>query len=141
MLGPVPDLLNRALDLAAGHRDRTADLGDQHPPEPLLVALERVVQLSQAVVAEVQIARPVGLVERPPGGSDGPLHVGDGAVGGLARDLLAGRVDHVEFRTAVGELQFAVDEHPLLAGQHPGFVLHGGHFSWLLFIVGYRWFG
>src|SRR4029078_11302671 len=65
VLGPVLDLLDRALDLAARHRDGTAGLGDEDAPQPLPVESHRVVQLGQAVVAELQIPRPVGLVEGP----------------------------------------------------------------------------
>ena len=127
VLGPVLDLLDRALDLAARHGDRAADLGDQDPAQPLLVALQRLVQLRQAVVAELEVARPVRLVERPPRRADRALHVRDRAIGGLPGDLLAGRVDHVEYRAAAGELQFAVDQHPLVAGQHARLGLHSRH--------------
>ncbi len=48
----------------------------------------------------------------------------DRAVGGLAGHLFAGRMDHVERRPAAGVLEFAVDEHPLVAGQHAGVTLH-----------------
>ena len=109
------------------HRDRAADLGDQDPAQPLLVAFQRVVQLGQAVVAELQIARPVGLVERPPRRADRARHVLDRAVGGLTGHLFAGRMDDVECRSAACELQFAVDEHPLVTGQHAGFSLHSRH--------------
>jgi hypothetical protein len=85
----------------------------------LLVAVQRVGQLGQTVVAELQIARPVGLVERAPRRADGALHVGDGTVGCLTCHLFAGRVDHVELRTTARVLEFAVDQHPLVAGQHP----------------------
>ena len=127
VLGPVLDLLDRALDLAAGHRHRTADLGDQHPAQPLLVALQRLVQLGQAVVAELEVARPVGLVERAPRRADRARHVVDRAVGGPAGDLLAGRMDHIERRAAGGDLQLAVDQHPLVAGKHAGVRLYLGH--------------
>ena len=70
------------------------------------------------MVAEVQIARPVGLVERPARRADCPFHVGDGAVGRLTGDLFAGRMDDVECRATAGGLQFTVDQHPLVAGQH-----------------------
>ena len=93
----------------------------------LLVSLERLVQLGEAVIAEVQITRPVGLVECPPRRPDRAFHVGDGPVGCLAGHLFAGRMDDVECRAAAGVLQFAVDEHPLVAGQYSRFVLHAGH--------------
>ena len=95
--------------------------------QPLLVAFQRVVQLGQAVVAELDVARPVGLVERPPRRADRAAHVLDGSVGGLTGDLLAGRMDDVECRATAGELQFAVDQHPLVTGQHAGFGLHTRH--------------
>ena len=86
-----------------------------------------VVQLGEAVVAELEVARPVACVECPAGGADRALHVGDGAVGGPPRHFLAGRMDHVECRAAAGELQFAVDQHPLVTGEHAGFSLHFRH--------------
>jgi hypothetical protein len=43
-------------------------------------------------------------------------------------ELLAmATVNHVEFRAAVGELQDAVDEHPLVPGQNPGLNLYSRH--------------
>ena len=109
------------------HRDRAADLGDQDAAQPLLVAFQRVVQLGQAVVAELQISRPVGLVERPPRRADRTLHVLDRAVGRLTGHLFAGRMDDVECRSTACELQFAVNEHPLVAGQHARLSLHSRH--------------
>lgn len=127
VFGPELHLGDGALDLAAGDRHRAAHLGNQHPTQVLLVTFQRVVQLGQAVEPEVDVARPVRLVERPPGRTDGAGHVLDGAVGGLARDLFAGRMDDVEGCAAGGVLQFAVDQHALVAGQHAGFALNRGH--------------
>ena len=96
-------------------------------------------QLGQTVVAELDVARPVGLVERAPRRADRAGHVVDRAVGRLPGDLFAGRVDHIESRSAGGELQFAVDEHPLFTGQHTGVVLHARHSVSLLFVA--SWLG
>lgn len=52
-------------------------------------------ELGQAVIAEVEIAGPVGLVGRPPRGADRPTYVLDSAVGGRAGDLFAGRMDDI----------------------------------------------
>ena len=84
-------------------------------------------QLGQAVVAELQIARPVGLVERAARRPDGTCHVLDGSVRSLTRHLLGGRMDDIECRFAACDLQFAVDEHPLVTGEHAGFSLHSRH--------------
>ena len=46
---------------------------------------------------------------------------------GLIDDFLAGRMDHVELRTAVRVLQLAVNEHPLVTDQHTRFALHSRH--------------
>lgn len=127
VLGPVFDLAERFLDLGAGHGDGTADLGHQDPAQPLLLGLQRVVQLHQTVVAELDVAAPVGLVEGSARGADGTLHVGHTAVGGLARNLLCRRIDHIECRAAAGVLELAVDEHAFVAGQHTGGVVHLGH--------------
>ncbi len=43
---------------------------------------------------------------------DCPFHILDGAVGGLAGDLLGGRMDDIEERAAGGRLKLAVDQHP-----------------------------
>ena len=93
-----------------------------------LLRLQRVVQLGQAVVAELQIARPVGR-RRTPAAPRRPRAPCPSTVPSVAwpATCFAGRVDHVERRAAAGELQFAVDQHPLVAGQHSGFVLHAGH--------------
>ncbi len=56
--------------------DRRADLGDDLRAQLFLVLVERFLQLLQARLAERAIGRPAGLVERPPGGGDGALHVG-----------------------------------------------------------------
>jgi hypothetical protein len=55
MVGPVLDLLDRALDLAAADGDRAADLSDQDPAQALLVPLQRLGQLRQAVIAKIEV--------------------------------------------------------------------------------------
>ena len=100
-----------------------ADLGDQDA-RPLLVAFQRVVQLGQAVIAELQISRPVGLVERPPRCPDRTRHVLDRSIGRLTGHLFAGRMNDVECRSTACDLQFAVNEHPLVTDQHAGLSLH-----------------
>ena len=132
VLGPMLYLIDRALDLAARHRNRTAHLGDEHSSQSVLVALQRVMQLRQAVVAELQVARPVRLIERAPRCSNCPRHVVDRSVGSLPGHLLTGRVDDVECGSAGGVLKFAIDKHPLVAGQHPRVSLHVCHWKPLL---------
>jgi hypothetical protein len=127
MLGPVLDLFDRALNLAARHGDGASDLGDEDAAQPLLVLFERLVQLRKAVVAELEVARPVRRVERPARRPHRAPHVRDRAVGRLPGDFLAARVDHVKFRAAAGDLQFTVDEHPLFTGQHARLSLHTRH--------------
>ena len=131
VLGPVGDFGDRALDLAAGDRDRAADLGDHDAAQPLFVAFQRLGELDQAVVAKVQVTRPVGGVERAPCRTDRASHVLDRAIGGLPGDLLAGRMDDIESGTAGGRLQFTVDEHAWFAGQHTGLGLSCRHDSQL----------
>ena len=65
--------------------DRRADLGDDLRPQLFLVLVERVLQLLQARLAERPVGRPRGLVERPAGRGDRPVHVGGDAVGDRAR--------------------------------------------------------
>ena len=93
----------------------------------LLVAVQRFVQLGQAVIAEFQIARPVGLVERPAGRRDRACHVLDRPVGGPPGHLLTGRMDDIECRSAACVLQFTVDEHSLVTGEHARFRLKSRH--------------
>ena len=50
-------------------------------------------ELLEAVLAEGPVGGPVGLVEGPPGGGDGPLHIFRGAIGHLAQQLLGGGID------------------------------------------------
>src|SRR6478672_5998421 len=84
-------------------------------------------QLRQAVIAELEVACPLAVVERPTRRPDGASHVIDCSVGGLAGHLFAGGVDHVERRAAARVLQLAVDQHSLVAGQYTGFGLHFRH--------------
>ena len=68
-----------------GEHAGAADLEDQLLAQLLALGLERVLQLLEAALAEGAVRRPVGLVEGPPGGGDGPLHVGRRRVGDLRR--------------------------------------------------------
>ncbi len=94
-----------------GEHPRAADLEDELLTELLPLGLEGLLELFEAALAEVPVGRPVGLVEGPPGGRDGPSHVGDGPVGNLADDLLGRRVDVVEPLPRRRFDELAVDEH------------------------------
>ena len=54
---------------------------------------QRLVQLAQAAHPQLEVRRPVGLVERPPGGGDRGVDVGGGGVGRLADLGAGGRVE------------------------------------------------
>ena len=60
---------------------RAAHLEDELLAQLLVLGLERLVQLLEALLAEGVVGRPVGLVEGPPGGVDGPVHLGRRRVG------------------------------------------------------------
>jgi hypothetical protein len=116
-----------ALKSASSQTMWAADLGDHDAPQPFLFFGQRLVRLVEAVVAELEIARPIASVERPPCRSRRPLHVCDRTVGGLP-DYLFGRwMLDVEQSTGVGQSQRAVDERPLLAGQHTRVSVDIGH--------------
>ena len=126
---PGERVAERRVELrTVGERDRAADLGDQLLTHLFLLALDRLVELQQALLAERVVRRPVGLVERAAGRGDGALHVFRRRVGHLPEHLFGRRVDVVErlARRCLDEL--AVDEHADLAlygGRAVGF--GGGH--------------
>ena len=89
---PGEGLGERRVELrAVGRHARAADLEDELLAQLLLLGLERLVQLLEALLAEGVVGRPVGLVEGAAGGVDGALHLGRRGVGDLADDLLGGR--------------------------------------------------
>ena len=53
-----------------GEHERRTDLGDDLGPQGLALLVQRLVQLAQAALAQLAVVRPVGLVERTPGGGD-----------------------------------------------------------------------
>src|SRR5256885_1019683 len=110
--GPEQTVGERRVELrAVREHEGRADLGDEFRAQLLLLAHDRLVQLLEAALAERAVGGPVGLVERPPGGGDGALHVVDGRVGDFAQHLLGGRVDVLEALAGGGFHQLAVDEH------------------------------
>ena len=127
--GQVRRVAQRGVELrAVGERDRAAHLGDQLVAQLLLLALDRLLQLQQALLAERVVGRPVGLVERAPRRGDGALHVVGRRVGDLTEDLLGGGVDVVEALPRRGFDQLTVDEHADLALHGAGAVgFDGGH--------------
>lgn len=128
----MPDLLDGALDLRTGHRHRAPHLGDQDPAQTFGVVLQRGMQLRQAVMAEFEIARPIGAIEGTPGRFDRAGHIVDRAVHGLTDHLLIGRVNHVEHGAARRALKFTADQHPTVTGQHTGLRRRIAHRSSLL---------
>ena len=98
---------------AVGHHARAADLEDQLLAELLPLDLQCLLELLEAALAEGAVGSPVSLVEGPPGGVDGPMHVRLGRVRDLAEHRLRGRIDARErLRLTLDEL--AVDQHPRL---------------------------
>ncbi len=124
-------VLERDVELwPVGEHPRAADLQDQLLAQLLLLGLEAVLQLLEAVLAERVVGRPVGLVERPAGGDDGLVHVGRRAVGDLAEDLLGRRVDVVERCARCRLDELAVDQHPRFR-MHHGILLAPLDFPWM----------
>ncbi len=111
-----------------GEPDRTAHLGDELGAQLFLLALDRGLELQEALLAEGVVGRPVGLVEGASRRGDGALHVLDAGVGDLTQHFFGRRVDVVEPlpRDRLDEL--AVDEHADLALHGAGTVGFGdGH--------------
>ena len=95
---------------AVGDHSRAADLEDQLFPVLLLLALQGLLELFEAVGAEAVVRRPVGLVERPSSGVDGPVHVLFRRVGHLPERLLGCGVEVGE-GAGLAVDQLAVDHH------------------------------
>ncbi len=64
--------------------------------------------------AQLDVGRPVGVVEGAPGRADRRVHVIDGGVGRDAERLLGGRIDRRE-RAPAASHQLSVDEQTTLA--------------------------
>src|SRR5262249_52732028 len=86
-------------------------------PQHLLLLVEGVLELLETPLAERDVGRPVGVVERAAGGLDRPVHLLGAAVGDIARDLLRGRVDVLVRRPRRRVDELAVDQHPRLGCQ------------------------
>ena len=86
------------------------DFEDEFLAQLLFLRFDRVVQLQQAALTQLVVGRPVGLVEGPAGGVDGPVHVLLRRVGDLPERLLGGRVDVGE-GAGLAVDQLAVDHH------------------------------
>ena len=85
-------------------------------PQRLALLGQRLLELAQAPLPQLGVARPVRLVERPPGRGDRALHVVGARVGDRADDFLGRRVDVVVARSRRRLDELAVDQHPVLAG-------------------------
>ena len=109
-----------------GEPDRTAHFGDEFGPQFLLLALDRGLELQEALLAERVVGRPVGLVEGASRGRDGALHVLDAGVGDLAQHLFGRGVDVVEPLPGRRLDELAVDEHADLTLHGLGTVGFGG---------------
>ena len=88
-------------------------------PQFLGVVAHRLLQLADAAHPQLDVGRPVRVVERAAGRLDRPAHVVDARIGGDAEHLLGGRVDGLERARAAGD-ELAVDEQLTLAiGEDP----------------------
>ncbi len=88
----VREELERLAELRAAHQHAgCTDLGHRDVRQLVLVVQQRLVQLTQAPDPQVEVAGPLGLVERPPRRGDRPLDVGLRRVGdGPMTDSSAG---------------------------------------------------
>ena len=95
---------------AEGDGSGAADLEDELLAQLLFLRFDRLVQLQQTALTQLVVGRPVGLVERPAGGVDGPVHVLFRRVSDFPERLLGCRVDVGE-RAGLAVDQLAVDHH------------------------------
>ncbi len=125
---PFEGLAQRGVELrTVGHEDGCPDLGHQLRPQELLLLLESGLQLGEALLAELLVRRPIGLVEGLPGGGDGLVHVVVAGVGHQSEELLGGRIDVLEGLARPGLDQLAPDEHAGLTRHGGGLLAGGGH--------------
>ncbi len=118
-VGVPGDDIDRGFELRPTRdRNRRADFTHDDLAQRLDVVEQRLVQLAQPPHPNRGIARPIGLVERAPGGTDGPVDIGDGGVGRHAQNFLGRRVDRLVRRAALGGNQRAVDQQPLFVPVH-----------------------
>ena len=113
-LGEVGDPaqpLDRSIEAGRDlHELRHPHLGGGQRPEVVGVVEQRLVQLAQAAHPQLDVRRPVGLVEGPPRGCDSRLDVVRGRVGRLTDLRTGGRVED-RVRPAVARAdQLAVDQ-------------------------------
>ena len=113
---PQQALGQRGVELGSvGQRDRSAHLGDQLRPQELPLLFESGLQLADAALAERLVRRPGRLVEGPPGGGDGLVHVVVAGIGHRPQDLFGGGIDVVEGLAGLGVDELSVDQHAVLA--------------------------
>ena len=117
-VGVVGEVVERGHQLWSTHEHAgCTHLGDGEFGDGVEVVEHRLMQLSQAALAQGDIGRPCGGVEGMPSGGDRPLDVGDGGVGGHTEDLLGGRID-VRIGRAPRRLdQLTVDQEAFLVPQ------------------------
>jgi hypothetical protein len=94
-----------------GRHRRAADFRDEFVAQVFLLGLDRRLQLLQASSAQRTVGRPIGYVESPARGRDGPLHVLRLRGGSAAEHQAGGGAEVVELFTGDGRHQFTVDEH------------------------------
>ena len=119
-LGHVPEVQQRDVDLeGVGQRPGRPGLAHGQFLELAGPALHRVrhPEHDRGPLAGAEV-RPRALVEGPPGGGHGPVHVARGAVGDRADDLLGRRVEHGEDRVALAVLPRPVDVEPVRQRSH-----------------------
>ena len=113
---PGEGLAERGVELrSVGDEHRATDLGDQLGAQLLLLRLDGGLELEQAPLAEGVVGGPGGGVERPPGGGDGGLHVGGGAVGDAPSTSSVAGLMLSNVAASLGLDQLAVDQQPSFA--------------------------
>ena len=92
--------------------DRSADLGDELVAPRVGVVPAHLLQLGEAVLAELAVGGPLPRIGNTASRRDGPFEVLDAAVGCRAGEFPGGGVAPLEASPGGGLDEFAVDQHP-----------------------------
>jgi hypothetical protein len=109
---------------AVDDRPRSAGLVHEDVGDLVLVGDQRVVQLVQASLPQLHVARPVGRVEGAACRGNRPADIADSRISGDTEHLFRGRRLRLVSAAALGFGQFTVDQQPLFVPHLPEISLH-----------------